>query len=83
MQQCFSSTPDDVLVTWLPRYPDMGLIGGILQPVFVGAHAVMLDPISFLKHPLVGPKAISAFGATCSTAPNFGKDDKGWQQPKG
>jgi acyl-CoA synthetase (AMP-forming)/AMP-acid ligase II len=71
MRVCFAATQDDRAAMWLPPYHDMGLIGGILQPVFVGCHAVLLDPVYFLKHPLAWLRAISDYKATCSGGPNF------------
>jgi acyl-CoA synthetase (AMP-forming)/AMP-acid ligase II/acyl carrier protein len=58
-------------VFWLPAFHDMGLIGGILEPLYVGGHSVLMSPRSFLARPLRWLEAISRFGATTSGAPNF------------
>ncbi len=58
-------------VTWLPLYHDMGLIGGVLQPIFARFPAIMLSPSAFLHNPLRWLHAISASGAKISGAPNF------------
>jgi len=61
-------------VFWLPAYHDMGLIGGILEPLYVGEHSVLLSPGSFLQRPLRWLKAISDYKAVVSGGPNFGYD---------
>ena len=64
----------DVSVSWLPLFHDMGLMLGVLQPVFGGMHAVLMQPASFLRRPYRWLRAISDFRATISTAPNFAFD---------
>jgi acyl-CoA synthetase (AMP-forming)/AMP-acid ligase II len=59
---------------WLPPYHDMGLIGGILTPLFVGFPARLMAPFEFLKRPLEWLRQISDFGATVSGGPNFAYD---------
>lgn len=66
--------PDDVGVFWLPPFHDMGLIGGILQPVYVGRGAVLMPSATFLQRPLSWLEAISRYRATTSAAPNFAFD---------
>jgi acyl-CoA synthetase (AMP-forming)/AMP-acid ligase II/acyl carrier protein len=58
-------------VIWLPPYHDMGLIGGILQPLFVGFPVTLMAPASFLRRPLRWLQAIEHFAATTSGGPNF------------
>ena len=65
------SSPDDVAVTWLPPYHDMGLIGAILQPIYVGCLCIWMSPVSFLQQPYRWLKAISDYQGTMSVAPNF------------
>lgn len=67
----FQDTEDSRGISWLPPYHDMGLIGGILQPVYVGASQVIMPPVSFLQRPLRWLQAISQYGVTISGAPNF------------
>lgn len=69
-----SHTPKSVGVSWLPCYHDMGLIGGILQPLYVGFLGNLLSPIAFLKKPERWLRAISRFGGTSSPFPNFALD---------
>ncbi|MGY1952550.1 non-ribosomal peptide synthetase [Pseudomonas pergaminensis] len=63
--------PDDVIVSWLPLYHDMGLIGGLLQPIFSGVPCVLMSPAYFLGRPLRWLEAISAYGGTISGGPDF------------
>ena len=65
---------DDVGVFWLPPFHDMGLIGGILQPCYVGRGAVLMSSATFLQRPLAWLEAMSRYRATTSAAPNFAFD---------
>lgn len=61
-------------VFWLPAYHDMGLIGGILMPLYAGGRSVLLPPATFLQRPVRWLRAISDYRATVSGAPNFAYD---------
>jgi acyl-CoA synthetase (AMP-forming)/AMP-acid ligase II/acyl carrier protein len=61
-------------VFWLPAYHDMGLIGGILEPIYVGGTAYLMAPASFLQRPLSWLETISRTGAVLSGAPNCAYD---------
>ncbi|MFV9647238.1 non-ribosomal peptide synthetase [Pseudomonas citrulli] len=63
--------PDDVIVSWLPLYHDMGLIGGLLQPIFSGVPCVLMSPAYFLGRPLRWLEAISEYRGTISGGPDF------------
>ena len=63
--------PNDVIVSWLPLYHDMGLIGGLLQPIFSGVPCVLMSPAYFLGRPLRWLEAISEYGGTISGGPDF------------
>ncbi|MEG2390576.1 MAG: AMP-binding protein, partial [Pseudomonas sp.] len=63
--------PDDVIVSWLPLYHDMGLIGGLLQPIFSGVPCILMSPAYFLARPLRWLEAISQYGGTISGGPDF------------
>jgi acyl-CoA synthetase (AMP-forming)/AMP-acid ligase II len=65
---------DSVCVSWLPPYHDMGLIGGILTPLTLGAALVLMPPMAFLQRPLRWLIAISRYRATLSGGPNFAFD---------
>jgi acyl-CoA synthetase (AMP-forming)/AMP-acid ligase II len=58
-------------VSWLPPYHDMGLIGGLIQPIFIGRPAILMSPMDFLAKPSRWLRAISKYKATISAAPNF------------
>lgn len=58
-------------VIWLPLYHDMGLIGGVLQPLFGGFPVVLMSPLVFLQSPIRWLQAISRYKATTSGGPNF------------
>jgi acyl carrier protein len=66
--------PDDVGVSWLPLYHDMGLIGSWLAALYFGIPIVILSPLAFLARPSRWLWAIHAHRATVSPAPNFAYD---------
>ena len=67
----FSTHQGSHNVSWLPPYHDMGLIGGILQSVYVGYPCTLMAPIHFLQRPLRWLQAISKYRGTISGGPNF------------
>jgi len=70
----FEHARSGLCVFWLPSYHDMGLIGGILQPLYVGRPNVLLSPTAFLQQPFRWLSAISRFGGTISGGSNFAYD---------
>jgi fatty-acyl-CoA synthase len=66
--------PDDVGVSWLPLYHDMGLIGAWLATLYTGVPVAILSPLTFLSRPARWLWAIHAHQATLSVAPNFAFD---------
>ena len=58
-------------VSWLPMFHDFGLIGFVLQPVFVGCSCILLSPLAFLQRPVRWLQAITRYRGTASGAPNF------------
>ncbi|HSE05997.1 MAG TPA: AMP-binding protein [Methylomirabilota bacterium] len=66
--------PDDVAVSWLPLYHDMGLIGSWLGALYFGIPIAILSPLAFLARPARWLHAIHAHRGTVSAAPNFGFD---------
>ena len=74
IHQAFGVQPGDSSVFWLPMYHDMGLVGGVLVPVFTGATNVSLSPATFLQSPITWLAAISKYRATISGGPNFAYD---------
>jgi fatty-acyl-CoA synthase len=72
--EAFEITPDDVGVSWLPLYHDMGLIGQWLAALHYGAPAVIMSPLAFLSRPSRWLWAIHTHRGTISAAPNFAFD---------
>ncbi|MCW8418168.1 fatty acyl-AMP ligase [Fluoribacter dumoffii] len=69
--ETIGETSHERMVSWLPPYHDMGLIGNLLFPVYADFSIFMMSPISFLRHPYLWLKAISDFEANISGGPNF------------
>lgn len=69
--QAFECTSDEEAVIWLPPYHDMGLIGGILTPLYYGYPVTLISPTAFLQKPFRWLQAISQNRATHSGGPNF------------
>ena len=63
---------DDVFVSWLPLYHDMGLIGAWLASLYFGIPLVVMPPTLFLRRPVAWLRAIHEHGGTISASPNFG-----------
>ncbi len=74
IQRVFDLGADSVVVSWLPLYHDMGLIGGMLQPLYAGGSCVLMSPVSFLQRPRRWLEAISRYRGTVSGAPDFAYD---------
>ncbi len=67
----FNHSADDIVVGWLPLFHDMGLIGNLLQPLYLGAYCVLMPPACFLSSPYKWLSAISKYKATTSGGPDF------------
>lgn len=65
------SIEDDVMVSWLPLYHDMGLVGFCLLPMTTGMKLVLGAPQDFLARPLRWMEWISTYGGTATAGPNF------------
>jgi len=65
---------DNVGVSWLPVHHDLGLLGGILQPLFVGFPSYLMAPVAFVEKPLRWLQAVTRYRATLSGGPNFAYD---------
>ena len=70
----FGLKRDCYAASWLPPYHDMGLIGGILQPLFAGIPCALISPLHFLQNPFIWLETISKYKATASGGPNFAYD---------
>ncbi|MBN4003654.1 non-ribosomal peptide synthetase [Nostoc sp. LPT] len=69
--QMMEHSPSSKFVSWLPVYHDMGLIGGILQPLYGAFPCILMSPASFLQRPYRWLQAISHYKGTTSGGPNF------------
>ncbi len=69
--RAIEATSADVMVSWLPLYHDMGLIGAWLGSLYFGAPFYVMSPLSFLARPQSWLWAMHRFRATISAAPNF------------
>lgn len=74
IQHCCEYTSRSCAVSWLPPYHDLGLIGGILQPLYGNFPVTFLSPVSFLQNPIKWLQVISTTHATTSGGPNFAYD---------
>lgn len=66
-----ATTADDVMISWLPLFHDMGLIGGLLQPLFVGYPLVLTSPRYFMERPVRWLQLLSQYKGTISGGPDF------------
>ena len=71
IKSAFGHDRHSTVVGWLPLYHDMGLIGNILQPLYVGSTAILMPPFAFLEKPLRWLRAIAKYKARTSGGPNF------------
>ena len=74
IQAAFRHHSKSVVVGWLPLHHDMGLIGNVLQPFFIGAHCILMSPATFMVRPVRWLKAITKYRATTGGGPNFAYD---------
>ncbi len=74
IKQGFGYTEKDISVGWLPLFHDMGLIGNILQPLYLGIPCILMSPVAFLQKPYRWLQAISYYNASISGGPNFAYD---------
>jgi acyl-CoA synthetase (AMP-forming)/AMP-acid ligase II len=74
IRHCFGQAAENRGLVWLPPYHDMGLIGGILEPVYLGAHCYLMSPVTFFASPFSWLQAVSRYRATTSGGPNFAYD---------
>jgi fatty-acyl-CoA synthase len=72
MKQAAALEPErDVMISWLPLFHDMGMIGFLTLPMSLGIELVKTTPADFLRGPLLWPTLISKYRATVTAAPNF------------
>ncbi len=84
IEQAFEHGRESRGVIWLPHHHDMGLIGGLLSPLYTGFRVDLMPPLNFVKHPVRWLQAISHNQATSSGGPNFAYDHcvRAWERMK-
>jgi 8-amino-7-oxononanoate synthase len=70
----FEPTREGIGLSWLPTYHDMGLVGGVLKPVFYGRPNVLMSPMAFLQKPYRWLRGVTKYRASISGGPNFAYD---------
>jgi acyl-CoA synthetase (AMP-forming)/AMP-acid ligase II/alkylation response protein AidB-like acyl-CoA dehydrogenase/acyl carrier protein len=70
----FGHHDDSVCVNWLPHIHDLGLVSGMLQPLYHGHRTIMMSPNAFVQQPIRWLDAISLYRGTYTNSPNFGYD---------
>lgn len=70
----FRHDDNTVFASWLPLFHDMGLVGNILQPIYLGIPCYLMSPLNFIEKPVRWLEAISKYRVTTTGAPNFGYD---------
>lgn len=74
IQSAFATGEDTVVVSWLPHFHDMGLVGVVQHGVYAGMSVVLMAPLDFIRRPVQWLRAISNYRASLSVAPNFAYD---------
>jgi fatty-acyl-CoA synthase len=69
--KALSLTEQDVIISWLPLYHDMGLIAGFLMPILSGIPLVIMSPFDWVRAPYKLLQAISNYRGTLTWLPNF------------
>lgn len=71
IKNAFQHDHHSIIVGWLPFYHDMGLIGNMLQPIYIGRPCIFMQPMAFLQNPFLWLQAVSRYRATTSGGPSF------------
>ena len=74
IERTFWRPGDESSVSWLPPYHDMGLIGAILAPLYLGSPVTLLSPLTFVQRPVRWLQAISRYRGAVSGGPSFAYD---------
>lgn len=74
IEKAFNHSENTIFVGWLPLFHDMGLIGNVLQPMYLGIPSYLMSPVAFLQKPIRWLRAIDKYQATTSGGPNFAYD---------
>ncbi|HVZ39811.1 MAG TPA: amino acid adenylation domain-containing protein [Candidatus Kapabacteria bacterium] len=71
ISEAFDQNADSTVVGWMPLFHDMGLVGNVLQPMYVGARGILMAPSAFLERPVRWLRAIMEYRAQTSGGPDF------------
>jgi len=74
LQEAYGTGDETVVVSWLPLFHDMGLVGMMLHGAYLGVRVVLLSTLAVMKQPLSWLRAFGRFRGTFSAAPNFAFD---------
>lgn len=74
IQTAFGHSEQTIFAGWLPLFHDMGLIGNVLQPMYLGIPCILMPPVAFLQKPVRWLQMISKYRVTTSGGPNFAYD---------
>jgi acyl-CoA synthetase (AMP-forming)/AMP-acid ligase II/3-oxoacyl-(acyl-carrier-protein) synthase/acyl carrier protein len=72
--EAFEHDANTVFVGWLPLHHDMGLVGNVLNPLYIGVRCILMSPVAFTQQPVRWLKAIAKYRATTSGGPDFAYD---------
>lgn len=72
LREMLRTHPNSVGVSWLPLFHDMGLIAGVLEPLWVGYSAYLMTPASLVQSPMRWLRAFTRYRGTIGGGPNFG-----------
>lgn len=74
IRRAFGHDQHSTVVGWAPLFHDQGLIGNVLQPLYLGATSILMSPMAFIRWPFLWLSAISRYRAHTSGGPNFAFD---------
>lgn len=69
--EAFPCEPDGTVVSWLPLFHDMGMLFGVVMPLWAGIPAYLMAPEAFIRRPARWLEALARFGGTHAAAPSF------------
>jgi acyl-CoA synthetase (AMP-forming)/AMP-acid ligase II len=72
IERAFGHSQETIVAGWLPTFHDMGLIGIVLQPLYLGRPCILMAPADFVQQPLRWLRTISHYRVTTSGGPSFG-----------
>ncbi len=72
LEESFEWSPESEWGSWLPMFHDMGLVGNVLEPFYLGAKTVMMSPQAFVREPVRWLQLMTRYRSNTTGAPNFG-----------